>query len=77
MLSSSPLDSPLATMCSSMGGKCPTPSSAALRLVPSLTRWVESASRRLSHALETTSLAMFMASTSGTPLLVRMLKVFA
>ena len=77
MASSSPLASPLATMCRNIGGKCPTASSAARRLLPSLTLCTASARARFSHVFVTTSVAIFMASTSGTPLDVRIASVLA
>ena len=77
MLSSSPLCSPEAIMCSIMGGKILVSSSALRRLVPSRTRSVASPIRWRAKSLESTSPEIFIPSSSGTALALRMLKVRA
>ena len=64
-------------MCSIMGGKILVSVSDLRRLVPSRTRSAASRMRILAKSLESTSPEIFIPSSSGTALALRMLKVRA
>ncbi|MNY57502.1 hypothetical protein D3C86_1937220 [compost metagenome] len=75
--SSSPERSPLAIMCSIIGGNCPLASMARVRLPPSRTFCAASTTCPRITRLAITSAPMPSASTSGTPLRVRIARVEA
>ncbi|MNH32740.1 hypothetical protein D3C79_932040 [compost metagenome] len=64
-------------MCSIMGGKILVSASALRRLVPSRTRSLASPMRVRAKSLESTSPEIFIPSSSGTALALRMLRVRA
>ena len=77
MVSSSPLASPLATMCTIIGGKRPLSRNARFKLAPSCTCSDTASLSSRSTRLVNTCPAIRRDSSRGTPLAIRILSVEA